>query len=296
MMRNVTLYPALALLLLALLGCRETRPPQAFNAVLHGEWSAPVQPFRVVGNIYYVGAKNIASYLLTSADGHVLIDSGTREMAAVVRRNIEQLGFQLRDVKILLNSHAHYDHVQSHAAIKRMTGARVLVMHEDAEAVRTGVDLSPLGDEGWEPVTVDGELRDDETVTLGDTTLRAILAPGHTPGCTVWTTTAREADTSYAVVLYGCARPNNDVQLIGNPRFPRLVEQTQDTFRRMRTLTPDIVLTMHPEEQFAGKLAPLRAGTRPHPLADPAAWPALLDQHEADFAARLAAARRQPAS
>ena len=278
------------ILFLALLGCRETRPD--FNAVLHGEWSTPVAPFRVVGNIHYVGAKNIASYLITSPQGHVLIDSGTREMAAVVRRNIEQLGFQLRDVKIMLNSHAHYDHVQSHAELKRLTGARVLVMREDAEALRTGVDLSPLGDEGWEPVAVDGELRDDET-SRSATSLRAILAPGHTPGCTVWTTTTREADRSYDVVFYGCARPNNDVKLIGNARFPHLVEQSRETFRRMRTLTPDIHLTMHPEEQFAGKLGPMRAGTRPHPLDDRAAWPALLDQHEADFAERLAKARRE---
>ncbi|MEJ7596311.1 MAG: subclass B3 metallo-beta-lactamase [Kofleriaceae bacterium] len=283
------------ILFLATLGCRETRPPRDFNAVLHGEWSAPVKPFRVVGNIYYVGAKNIASYLLTSAEGHVLIDSGTREMAPVVQRNIEQLGFQLRDVKILLNSHAHYDHVQSHAALKRLTGARVLVMHEDAEAVRTGVDRSPLGDEGWEPVVVDGELRDDETVTLGDTTLRAILAPGHTPGCTVWTTTTRDTARTYEVVFYGCVRPNDEVKLVGNARFPRLIEQTQDTFRRMTTLTPDIYLTMHPEQQFAGKLDALVAGTRPHPLDDRAAWPALIHEYETEFAERVARARREPA-
>lgn len=268
--------------------CGGRAPPRA-NALLHGAWSAPVAPFRIVGNIYYVGARNIASYLITTPRGHILIDSGTREMAPVIRDNIARLGFSIADVELLLDSHAHYDHVQGHAAVVRASGARVLVMREDAEAVRTGVDRSPLGDEGWEPVRVDHELVDGETVELGGTTLQAIRAPGHTPGCTVWTTTAHEPDRDYAVVFYGCMRPNDGVQLRGNPRFPHLVDEARDTLRRMRTLTPDIFLTMHPEDQLAGKTAALARGVRPHPLADPAAWPRLLDEVEADFEHQLRA-------
>jgi metallo-beta-lactamase class B len=274
---------SLALLML-LVACRETRPAPSSNDVIHGEWSAPVEPFRVVGNIYYVGAKNIASYLITSDAGHILLDTGTKEMVPVVTNNITKLGFAVKDVKVILANHAHYDHVGGHAALKRATGARVLVMAEDARAVAAGVDMSPLGDEGWEPVIVDAKLRDGETVTVGDSSLVAILAPGHTPGCTVWTTTTREQDRAYSVVFYGCSRPNNSVQLAGNKRFPDLIDQTRATFRRMRTLTPDIYLTMHPEEQFAGKLERMRANVRPHPLDDPPAWPKLLDEVERDFA------------
>jgi metallo-beta-lactamase class B len=270
------------LLLVFLLACG-SRSHTSGNEELHGPWSARAEPFRIVGNIHYVGARNIASYLITTPEGHILIDTGTREMESVIRDNIARLGFALADVKIVLCSHAHFDHVQGHAAVVRASKARVFVMREDAEAVRTGADRSPLADEGWEPVRVDRELADGDAVSLGGTTLYAIRAPGHTPGCTVWTTTARESPRDYAVVFYGCVRPNTGVRLIGNPRFPRLVDETRQTFRRMRTLTPDIYLTMHPEDLFAGKRDQLVAGVRPHPLADPDAWPRLLDEAEAEF-------------
>jgi metallo-beta-lactamase class B len=269
------------ILLVVLLSACGSRPVP--NAELHGPWSAPAEPFRIVGNIYYVGARNIAAYLITTPEGHILIDTGTREMEAVIRDNIARLGFSLADVEIVLCSHAHFDHVQGHAAVVRASKARVFVMREDAEAVRMGVDRSPLGDEGWEPVAVDRELADDDDVILGGTTLHAIRAPGHTPGCTVWTTTAHEPDRDYQVVFYGCMRPNTGVKLIGNSRFPNLVEETRQTFRRMRELTPDIYLTMHPEDLFAGKYDQLVRGVRPHPLASPTAWKTLLDEAEAEF-------------
>jgi metallo-beta-lactamase class B len=274
-------------LLAVLLACRNSPPAPSSNERIHGDWSRPIEPFNVVGNIYYVGAKNIASYLITTPNGHILLDTGTKEMVPGVTANIAKLGFAVKDIKIILANHAHYDHVGGHAAMKRATGARVLVMAEDAQAVRAGIDMSPLGDEGWAPVAVDGELHDGETVTLGGTSLVAIHAPGHTPGCTVWTTTAHEQDKTYSVVFYGCSRPNDSVQLVGNPRFPTLVEQTRATFAKMRALAPDIYLTMHPEELFEGKLEKLRAKTRPHPLDDPKAWPKLLDEVEADFAEHL---------
>ena len=281
------------LVVLALLiACGNPPPPSAkpspsANDVIHGAWSAAVEPFNLVGNIYYVGAKNIAAYLITTPDGHILLDTGTKEMVPVVTSSVAKLGFALDDIKIILSNHAHYDHVGGHAAIKRATGARVLVMAEDAPAVAAGKDMSPLGDEGWDPVAVDATLRDGETVSLGDASLVAILAPGHTPGCTVWSTTAREQAKTYAVVFYGCVRPNDSVQLIGNPRFPNLVEQTRETFRKMRQLTPDIYVTMHPEALFEGKIEQMRAKTRPHPLDNPGAWSTLLDGHEADFAERV---------
>jgi metallo-beta-lactamase class B len=136
-------------------------------------------------------------------------------------------------------------------------------------------------------------LEDGETVSLGGTTLEAIWAPGHTPGCTVWSMRAPEADKTYAVVFYGCVRPNDSVQLIGNPKFPHLVEETTRTFQRMRGLAPDIYLTMHPEELFAGKLDRIRSGARPHPLDNPSAWTKLLDEVESDFAERLRNAQGQ---
>ena len=257
---------------------------------LHGKSSAPVEPFRVVGNIYYVGAYDIASYLITTPRGHILIDTGTREMEPVVRGSIEKLGFKLRDIKILLSGHAHYDHVQGHAAMVRATGAKVMALGDDAVALASGTDRSPLGDlEGWEPVHVDRVLKDGDTVTLGGTTLQAVWAPGHTPGCTVWTTRTKEKDRSYSVVFYACMGPNLDVKLVRNPRFPNLVDETLRTFQRLRQLKPDITLLMHPHELFEGKIDRIKAGETPNPLYDPDGWSRMLDEGEADFRKRVQA-------
>ena len=125
------------------------------RAQFHGPYSEAVEPFHIIGNIYYVGARNIASYLLTTPEGHIMIDTGTKEMHPVITANVRKLGFKLQDVKILLSGHAHFDHVQGHAAMKKVTGARVMALREDAVALEAGADRSPLGDEGWEPVQVD---------------------------------------------------------------------------------------------------------------------------------------------
>lgn len=263
---------------------------------LHGPaWSGAVEPFRVIGNIYYVGATNIAAYLITTEEGHILLDSGTREMAPIVLGSIEKLGFKPKDVKIMLSGHAHFDHVGAHAALQRATGATVMALADDAPAIAAGKDLSPLGAEGWEPVKVDRILKDGAIVRLGSTRMRAVQAPGHTPGCTVWTTTVPDTLAGkarpYSVAFYACAGPNLSVQLRDNPAFPKLVAETRGAFARLMKLKPDIYLTMHPKEQFAGKVEAIKAGTRPHPLHDPAAWRAMLQKGRAGFEARVNAER-----
>jgi metallo-beta-lactamase class B len=278
---------AVSALCLILASCASPRAPAPPDP-LHGAWSAPIEPFRIVGNLYYVGAANIASYLITTPDGDILLDTGTREMVAGVRASIEKLGFALHDVKILLSGHAHFDHVQGHAALQRATGAQVMALGDDAIALETGRDRSPLAGEGWEPVHVDRVLHDGDTVTLGGTTLRAVWAPGHTPGCTVWTTEIADHARSYKVAFDACLGPNDGVPLIGNPRFPHLVTETLDSFHRLQQLSPDIWLLMHPAEQFeGGKLAQLRAGAEPNPLVDPKGWHTLQAEAEADFRARV---------
>src|SRR4030095_6659429 len=147
----------------------------------------------------------------------------------------------------LLWRHAHFDHIGGHAAMKELTGARVMPIKQDAHAREAGKDLSPLGDEGWTAVKVDRVLKDGDTVTLGGTTLRAVWAPGHTPGCTVWTTSVADAGKTYSVAIFRCGGPNAGVKLIGNQRFPRLVDDALGTFRRLKMLTPDIYVTGHPQ-------------------------------------------------
>lgn len=255
------------------------------------DWAKPIEPFRVVGNIYDVGASNIASYAISTPEGIVMIDTGLPSMGPRIVANLETVGLHARDIKIVLDSHAHYDHVGGHAAIVAASGgaAKVMVMREDAEAVRTGVDRSPLHDQGWKPVTVDRELVDGDTVTLGGQTFTAHRTPGHTPGCTVWTTRVHDDDRDYEVAFYGCMRPNDSVKLRGNTEFPDLIAETEESFRKMRALSPDIYLLTHPEEEFTPVMARLRAGEHPHPLANKAAWPKLLDELQAEFASRVAA-------
>jgi metallo-beta-lactamase class B len=250
-----------------------------------------VAPFRVIGNIYYVGAAGVAAYLIVTPDGDILLDTGTREMVPLVRDSIAKLGFQLADIKILLSGHAHWDHVQGHAAIQRATSAQVMAMAGDAETLASGGDPSLSSDERWDPVPVDRVLHDGDTVSLGGTTMTAVWAPGHTPGCTVWTTTVTERERPYSIAFYACAGPSADMQLVGNPQFPDLSEQSLSTFHRLKQLTPDVYLMMHAWDQFVSHPDRLRATTTPHPLYDPSAWRRVLDEDEADLRTRIAAQR-----
>ena len=296
---RVLRYTAMLFIASALVLSAQTSPLTAEQrAQFHGPYSQPEEPFRLIGNIYYVGAKNIASYLVVTPQGSVLIDTGTSEMTPVITANVEKLGFKMRDIKIMLSSHAHFDHIGGHAAMKKLTGARVMAIKQDADALEAGKDLSPLGDEGWTAVKVDRVLKDGDTVALGGTTLRAVWAPGHTPGCTVWTTTVPDAGKTYSFAIFGCGGPNGGVKLVGNQRFPTLVDDTLATFRKLKMLKPDIYVTGHPQMLFAGKIERMKANERPHPLLDAgsAAWAKMLDDAQAAFEKRVAAERAQASS
>src|SRR5215510_10519192 len=174
----------------------QSTTPALFSAEWYdrfrGPYSAPMEPFRIVGNIHYVGALNIASYLIATPEGHILIDTGTTTMHQGIVSNIAKLGFKPSDIKIILSGHAHFDHIEGHAAMKALTGARVMAMKGDAEALERGTDNSALGASGWAPVKVDRVLQDGDTVTLGGTTLRAVLSAGHTQGATTWFTVVED--------------------------------------------------------------------------------------------------------
>lgn len=254
------------------------------RAQLHGPWSQAVEAFRIVGNIYYVGAQNIASYLITTPEGHILIDTGTNEMQPAVRANVAKLGFKLQDIKIMLSSHAHFDHVQGHAAMKKATGAQVMAIGGDAVALSSGKDNSAIGEEGWEPVKVDRVLKDGDTVTLGGTILRAVWTPGHTQGATTWFTTVQEKAKTYTLAFLGGTIPNAGVPLFKNPRHPNVIADTQRALRVLKEMKPpDIYLVGHPQNMFAGKVERIKAGETPHPLVDPEGWTKTIANSEANF-------------
>jgi metallo-beta-lactamase class B len=274
-------------------------PPQfsrEWYAQFSGPFSRPVEPFQIVGNIYYVGAANLASYLLTTPEGHILIDTGMTEMHDGIVSSVERLGFAVSDIRILLSTHAHFDHIDGHALMQRRTGARVMAMAGDAEALQSGHDTSALGAIGWEPVPVARVLAHGDVVTLGGTALRAIHAPGHTQGATVWMTSVEDGGRRYRVAFMGTTTPNGGVPLVGNPRHRTVVEDTRRAFTTLKAEPePDIVLVGHPQAMFAGAMERVRKGERPHPLLNGGeAWTRQLAASEAAFERRVAqeAARR----
>jgi len=258
----------------------------------HQEDSAAVELITIVGNVHYVGAKKIGSYLIVRDEGHFLLDSGTREMEPVIIDNIRKLGYDIKDVEILLATHAHFDHIQGHEALRQASGAKVMAVGDDAKALKQGKDISPLGFEGWEPVEVAKVLEDGDQLTLGNTTMIAHHIPGHTQGCTVWETTVLETNVQdnaepITVAFFGCTGPNDGVQIVGNQNFPNLVDDTLMGYQRLRAMNPDIYVTNHPAADIAQYGDAMRRGDRPHPLLAKQPWQDFVDQLEANFRARI---------
>jgi len=265
---------------------------EAWYQQFRGAYSAPVEPFRIVGNIHYVGGANIASYLITTPQGHILIDTGMKEMHEVIKNSVAKLGFKTADIKIMLSSHAHFDHIEGHAMMQKLTGAQVMAMVGDAEALSTGKDNSALGAIGWEPVKVDRVLKHGDTVSLGGTTLRALHTPGHTQGATTWITTVEDKGSRYTVGFLGGTTPNGGVPLFDNPRHRSVIEDTQRTFNTLKgERPPDIYLVGHPQAMFMGKVERIKAGDSPHPLLNGDAWTKQIVDGEANFAKRVAEER-----
>ena len=204
-------------------------------------WNQPVEPFRILGHLYYVGASDIASYLVTTPEGHILVDGGFEETAPLIEASVETLGFELDDVEILLNSHAHFDHAGGLARLKERTGATFYAMSEDAEWLRTG--KAQWG--AIPPVAVDEELQHGDVVELGGVQMTAVHTPGHTPGCTSWTLQVEEDDTSYDVVLVGSPNALSEHDLVDNEDYPAIATDFELTFERMKALDVDVFLGSH---------------------------------------------------
>jgi len=255
-----------------------------------GAYSDPIEPFRIVGNIHYVGAVNIASYLITTPQGHILIDTGMNEMHDGIKRSVEKLGFKVADIKVMLSSHAHFDHIEGHAAMQRATGAQVMAMRGDAEAFESGHDNSALGALGWEPVRVNRVLKHGDTVSLGGTTLRAIHVPGHTQGGTSWVTTVEDGGRPYRVMFQTGNTPNGGVPIFNNPRHKNVIEDARRSYKILKSEpAPDISLGGHPQAAFAKTVDAMRKGVRPHPLLqDAGAWTTQLENGEAALEKRVA--------
>ncbi|HVR09184.1 MAG TPA: subclass B3 metallo-beta-lactamase [Thermoanaerobaculia bacterium] len=254
----------------------------------------PVEPFPILGRLYYVGASDVTSFLIATGGGLILIDGGFVETAPQIRDNLARLGFSLRDVKILLNSHAHYDHAGGLAQLKAWSGARLLASAGDAPLLEAGGRGDPLfGDElPFPPVKVDHLLRDGEPVTLGDTTLVAHLTPGHTRGCTTWSMQAAGDGRRYDVVFVCSTSVLPGYRLLDHPTYPGIAEDYARTFAKLAALPCDVFLGSH--ASFYGgadKARRRREGAKPNPFVDPQGYRGYVAAAEAAYRKRLAAER-----
>jgi metallo-beta-lactamase class B len=252
-------------------------------------WNRPAEPFRVVGNIYFVGTNELAIFLITTPAGHVIIDSGFEETVPLVRASVERLGFQMKDVRILLASHAHIDHVGGMARLKQLTGARLLATAPDAAVMRSGGG-GPLGlDMTWPPAAVDGVLEDGQRVELGGTTLVAHLTAGHTPGATTWTTTVEEDGRRLDVVFFSSATLFRETPLKDNRAYPEIARDFERSYAFWRSVPCDVFLAPHGGFfGLAEKRERQRRGEKPSPFIDPEGWKRLIAEQEAVFRRRLA--------
>lgn len=256
------------------------------------DWTAPFPPFRIAGNLYYVGSKDLANYLITTPQGNILINSDLEANVPLIKASIEKLGFHFKDTKILLISHAHFDHDAGSAKIKELTGARYMVMDADVPVVESGgkADFQYGNDRGslYKPTKVDRVLHDGDKVTLGGTVLVARLTPGHTKGCTTWTMKVTQDGKTYDVVIVGSPWVNPGYKLVHNSAYPRIAEDYERMFRVLKSLPCDIFLGAHGSYfDMEEKYARMKQGGA-NPFVDPDGYKKLVAGAEQAFLTELA--------
>ncbi|OFW03014.1 MAG: hypothetical protein A3I61_05290 [Acidobacteria bacterium RIFCSPLOWO2_02_FULL_68_18] len=245
----------------------------ARNMGTEADQTTAFTPHRVIGNIYYVGTRTLSSFLVTTPEGHVLINTTYERNVPTIAKSVEQLGFTFADVKIVLGTHAHRDHQEGDGLVRQMTGARTMAMAQDVPALRA----MKVGDREQ---TIDRMLQDGDTVTLGGTTLTAHLTAGHTRGCTTWTMRVQEGGRSYNVVI------NCSLRAPAAPS-PEVVAEFERTFTVVRSLPCDVPLGDHPAQyNMQAKHEKLRSGGA-NPFIDAANCHLETDIQEAMYRATL---------
>ncbi|ATQ42191.1 subclass B3 metallo-beta-lactamase [Caulobacter mirabilis] len=252
-------------------------------------WTQPTEPFHLADNLYYVGSAGLSAWLLTTPKGHILIDAPMAENVPAIEANIRKLGFRVEDVKILLNSHAHFDHAAGLAAIKRDSGAQLAAAAGDVQQLQTGtyVGVETRADLKFPPVKVDRVLKDGDTVSLGGVTLTARVTAGHSPGCTTWAFPLK-VDGRTRQALYYCSTSVALNRLAPKPQYPGIVDDYRKTFRTLEATKADVFLAPHAEQfDLAEKRARLKPG-RPNPFVDPTELQRIVAESKADFEAACA--------
>lgn len=223
---------------------------QAVSAQSNADWTTPIAPFRIAEGLYYVGSKDLASYLVVTPQGNILINSSLEESPALIKKSVEQLGFKYGDIKILLISHSHFDHDAGSARIIKETGAKYMVMDGDVPVVESGGTLDfAYGDSPYPKAKVDRVLHDADEVRLGDAVLVAHKTAGHTRGCTTWTMKVKQNGKTLDAVIVGSWNVNPGFRLVDKPgqaaSYPGIADDYRKTFALLKKLPCDIFLGAH---------------------------------------------------
>jgi metallo-beta-lactamase class B len=213
------------------------------------DWHKPHPGFRVVGNVYYVGTYDLSSYLITTPQGHILINTGMPDSVAMIRSNVEALGFKFSDIKILAATHGHSDHVAGMAEIKKLTGAKMYMHEADAPMLEDGGNSDYRYPKGrgrvYEPVKVDQRLKDGDKISFGGVELVAHHHPGHTKGSTSFTLNVTDAGKTYRVGIMNMGGINPGVKVSGMPAFPEITQAYARTFHDQKEMQIEIWLASH---------------------------------------------------
>ncbi len=250
-------------------------------------WMEPFPPHKIAGNLYYVGSQDLASYLIATPEGHILINSSFEESVPLIRASIEKLGFQFTDVKILLISHAHSDHCAGSAEIIKQTKAQYFVMEQDVDAVENGGDKKSRLKASYlqfTPAKVDRRLKDGDEVKLGGSSVIANLTPGHTRGCTTWT---MKVDGLHAVII-GSPNVNPGYILVGNKDYPAIATDYERTFRFLKAQPVDLFLGAHGGYYDMNAKHARLATSSVNPFIDPEGYHRYVEDREKAFLAELA--------
>jgi len=281
------LFALVALVSLTVAG--EAQTPRDLLAAMKVKWNTPTEPFKMIGNVYYVGTDGLASYLITSPQGHILVDTVMPESTAQIKASIEKLGFKIGDIKYLLNTHAHIDHTGGLAEMKQASGAQLVAGEADKPLLEGG--YYPGAQEetalAFPPVKVDRTVREGDTVTVGDVTLTAHETPGHSPGCTSWTFTVKDGDASRSVLIF-CSATVALNRLVPNPTYLGIVDDYRKTFARAKEMKPDVLLAPHPEMYNMPEKRAKIADGAPNPFVSPGEFNAYAAKLEKAFEDSLA--------
>jgi metallo-beta-lactamase class B len=262
------------------------------KAPVQDDYAVPFPAFRIADNLYYVGTKGVASYLITTPQGHILINSNVEAGVPLLRASVESQGFKFSDIKILLISHAHWDHNAASATIKKLTGAKYMVMEGDVPVIESGgksdFHYGNEPDALYAPASVDRVLHDGDEVKLGGAVLTARLTPGHTKGCTTWTMKVKDGAKTRDVVIIGSPNVNPGYNLVDSKVYPQMAKDFERTFAVLKSLPVDYFLGAHGSYfDLETKYARMKAGSATV-FIDPEGYKNYVAEREQAFRSELA--------